>query len=283
MTDEKPRPLKGGVFCCRQKCFNTRMNESPPSPTNPTAAVLVIGNEILSGRTQDSNLHYIAQKLTSIGIRLSEARVIPDVEVEIVAAVNALRSKYTYVFTTGGIGPTHDDITVDAIAAAFGVPVIEHPEARARLEKHYTAEHLTPARLRMARVPANATLIDNPISSAPGIKVENVYVMAGVPKIMQGMIDGIAATLQHGAQIHSVSVSGYVAESVVARELGMIAADFPQLDIGSYPWMRGARFGTALVTRGTDKTAVDAAVAQILKLMQSHDRDSLVEATPTAG
>jgi len=257
------------------------MNDSQNTQTNPTAAVLIIGNEILSGRTQDSNLHYIAQKLTSIGIRMMEARVVPDVEAEIVAAVNTLRQKYTYVFTTGGIGPTHDDITADSIAAAFGVPVIEHPEARARLEKHYTAENLTPARLRMARVPANATLIDNPISSAPGIKVDNVYVMAGVPKIMQGMIDGIAATLQHGAAIHSVSVSGYVAESVVATELGDIAARFPQLDIGSYPWMRGARFGTALVTRGTDKSAVDDAVALILKLMQSHDPNAQVESTPT--
>lgn len=237
----------------------------------PTAAVLIIGNEILSGRTQDTNLNYIAKKLTGVGIRLSEARVVQDIEPEIVDAVNTLRHKYTYIFTTGGIGPTHDDITSDSIARAFGVPVIEHPEARKRLMAHYTAENLTPARLRMARVPQGARLIDNPVSSAPGFNVENVYVLAGVPNIMQSMLDGVISTLKHGPEILSLTVSGHVAESVIAVELAGVAQRYAQLDIGSYPWVRNSRFGTALVIRGIDHPAIKEAAEEIYQFMLHYD------------
>jgi molybdenum cofactor synthesis domain-containing protein len=239
------------------------------TPTTPTAAVLIIGNEILSGRTQDTNLNAIAKRLGAIGIPLKEVRVVPDIETEIVAALNALRTRYTYVFTTGGIGPTHDDITVDAVAVAFGVPVVEHPEARALLAAHYGNENLTPARLRMARVPQGATLVANPISSAPGIKIDNVYVLAGVPNIMQGMMDGIVSTLRHGPAMHSITVSVYLAESIVAEELGALASRFPQLDIGSYPWVQGGKFGTALVTRGSDHDAVKQAAAEIAVMVRA--------------
>ncbi len=249
------------------------------APT-PTAAVLVIGNEILSGRTPDSNLNSIAKKLASIGVKLMEARVVPDIEGDIVAAVNALRARYTYVFTTGGIGPTHDDITADSIAKAFGVPVIEHPEARARLEAHYTPANLTASRLRMARVPQGSTLIDNPVSTAPGFRIENVHVLAGVPDIMNAMMDGVLAGLKHGPAIHSMTVSGFVAESVIAAELTAIAARYPQLDIGSYPWVRLGRFGTALVVRGTDKTAVETAADDVAALVKKHDSAAEVETTP---
>jgi molybdenum cofactor synthesis domain-containing protein len=235
--------------------------------SNPTAAVLIIGNEILSGRTQDTNLNSIAKKLGAIGIRLKEARVVPDIEDEIVAGLNALRSRYTYVFTTGGIGATHDDITADSVACAFGLPIIENPEARARLEAHYTPANLNAARLRMARMPEGSTLIDNPVSVAPGFHIGNVYVMAGVPNIMQGMLDGIIAGLKHGPAIYSVSVSGPVPENTVAEELGAIAASYPQLDIGSYPWFRVGKWGTALVVRGADKTLANEAADKLFALM----------------
>jgi molybdenum cofactor synthesis domain-containing protein len=235
----------------------------------PTAAVLIIGNEILSGRTQDANINAIAKRLAAVGIPVKEVRVVPDIETEIVAALNALRVRYTYVFTTGGIGPTHDDITVDAVAVAFGVPVEEHPDARALLTMHYGVENLTPARLRMARVPKGASLVANPISSAPGMKIENVYVLAGVPDIMQGMMDSIVSTLRHGPLMRSITVSAYLAESIVAEELGAIASRYPQLDIGSYPWVQGGKFGTALVTRGSDIDAVGKAADEVAALVRT--------------
>jgi molybdenum cofactor synthesis domain-containing protein len=237
--------------------------------TTPTAAVMIIGNEILSGRTQDVNLNYIAKKLTDIGVALKEVRVVPDIESDIVAALNALRVRFTYVFTTGGIGPTHDDITVDAVAAAFGVGVVEHPEACRLLTSLYGIENLTAARLRMARVPAGATLVANPVSIAPGMKIDNVYIMAGVPNIMQAMMDGIVSTLRHGPAMHSRTVSGFIGESLVAEELGAIALRFPQLDIGSYPWTRQGKFGTSLVARGTDEDAVIRASEEIRTLIES--------------
>lgn len=239
----------------------------------PTAALLIIGNEILSGRTQDVNLVAAAEKLGAIGIPLKEVRIVPDIEADIVGAVNALRASYTYVFTTGGIGPTHDDITVDAIAAAFGASVVEHSEARALLAAHYGAENLTPARLRMARTPQGATLVANPVSFAPGIKIENVYVLAGVPSIMRAMMDGIVATLRHGPAMHSLSVSAFIGESAIAEELGAIAARYPQIDIGSYPWMKQGKFGTSLVSRGTDKTSVRRATDEIMALLKSKNAE----------
>lgn len=247
------------------------MNDETAIAPTPTAALLIIGNEILSGRTQDANLNAVAKKLGTVGIALREVRVVPDIQDEIVTALNALRARYTYVFTTGGIGPTHDDITVDAVAAAFGVEVVEHPEATALLLAHYGADKLTPARLRMARLPQGASLIANPISKAPGIHIDNVFVLAGVPEIMRGMMDGIVATLQHGPAMHSLTVSGFVAESVIAEELGAIAARFAMLDIGSYPWARDGRFGTALVARGTDADAVKQAADAILILVRATD------------
>jgi molybdenum cofactor synthesis domain-containing protein len=243
----------------------------------PTAAVLIIGNEILSGRTQDSNLNVIAQKLTAIGVRLAEARVVSDIEHEIVTAVNALRAKYTTVITTGGIGPTHDDITADSIAKAFGVVAAEHPEARARLAAYYTSANLTESRLRMARIPVGASLIDNPVSIAPGFHIGNVYVLAGVPAIMAAMLDNVVAGLKHGPAIHTRTVSGSVAESVVAEELGQIAATYPALDIGSYPFVRNNRFGTALVTRGIDAAQVAEASDKIFALVAKHNGEPVVE------
>ena len=239
----------------------------------PTAALLIIGNEILSGRTQDVNLNAIAVKLGAVGIPLRETRVVPDIEADIVAALNALRARYSYVFTTGGIGPTHDDITVDAVAAAFGVGVVENADARALLALHYGAENLTPARLRMARTPEGATLIANPVSFAPGIKIENVYVLAGVPSIMRAMMDAVVATLHHGPLMHSVTVSAFIGESMIAEELGAIAARFPQIDIGSYPWMSQGKFGTSLVSRGTDKDAVRQSADAITALVKSKNAE----------
>lgn len=201
----------------------------------------------------------------------------PDIEAEIVSAINYLRERHDYLFTTGGIGGTHDDITADSVAKAFGVAVVEHPEARAMLEKHYTAEQLNTARLRMARMPEGAMLIPNPVSTAPGFQVENVYVMAGVPKIMQGMLDGLIAKLKHGPAIHSISVSGSVPENVIADELTIIAAGYPQLDIGSYPWFRAGRWGTALVARGTDLAAVKQAADALTVLIGKHDPQPEVE------
>jgi molybdopterin-biosynthesis enzyme MoeA-like protein len=207
--------------------------------------------------------------LAEIGVALREARVVPDVTEDIVAAVNALRQRYTYVFTTGGIGPTHDDITVDAIAAAFGVEAIEHADARATLAAHYGEDKLTPARLRMARTPQGASLIQNPISAAPGIKIENVYILAGVPEIMRAMMEGVVATLRHGPALHSKTVSVSIGESLIAEGLGAIAARYAQIDIGSYPWAKDGKFGTSLVSRGADAAAVEAATDEIIALVRA--------------
>jgi len=248
----------------------------------PAAAALIIGNEILSGRTPDANLAVIAKKLGAIGIPLREARVVPDIEAAIVSALNELRARYTYVFTTGGIGPTHDDITAASIAKAFGVRLTEHPDARARLLGYYTEAKLNPARLRMAMTPEGGTLIDNPISAAPGFHIGNVYVLAGVPNIMQAMMDTVTTQLRHGPAIHSIAISGAVAESTIAEELGVIAEKFPQTDIGSYPWFRQGQFGTSLVVRGTDKTAVQKAADAVFALVEKCGGKPEIEITPSA-
>lgn len=230
---------------------------------SPTAAVLVIGNEVLSGRTQDANLSHIASALAGIGVPVREARVVPDVEGEIVAALDALRRRYTYVFTTGGIGPTHDDITAACVARTFGVPLERNAEAVARLERHYGPDMLNEARLRMADVPAGAVLIDNPISQAPGFRIENVHVLAGVPRIMQAMLDGLLPKLQGGPAIHARTVSCALGEGTIAHDLGAIQGRFPTVDIGSYPYFRNGFFGVSLVLRGTDEAAVEAATAEV--------------------
>jgi molybdenum cofactor synthesis domain-containing protein len=246
------------------------------SPKAPTAAVLLIGNEILSGRTQDANLAYIGKRCTDLGIRLSEARVVADDKAAIVAACNALRGAYTYLFTTGGIGPTHDDITAECIAEAVGRPLIENPEAKALLESHY-GEAINPARLRMARTPEGAHLIENPVSVAPGFRVENVYVLAGIPKIMQAMFESLAPGLTGGAPILSRALEVNMAESMIAPVLSEAQAAFADgegtgaapVDIGSYPFARGGAFGVSVVLRSTDAARLDAC----LKTVQSGIRD----------
>jgi len=235
-----------------------------------TAAFLIIGNEILSGRTTDANLHFVAGRLNELGIRLSEARVVPDVEQEIVAALNALRARYDYVFTSGGIGPTHDDITAESVARAFGLPLTEHPEARRRLEARYaeTGIELNEARLRMARTPEGAALIDNPVSGAPGFQVENVFVMAGVPKIMHAMFESLRDRLVGGAPLLSRSISCRLPEGQLAQGLGEIQARFPEVDIGSYPSYSAGGFGVAVVLRHTEQAQLDAAGAEVAALIR---------------
>ena len=230
----------------------------------PTAAVLIVGNEILSGRTKDANLPHIAEKLGELGIRVREARVVPDIEEEIVASVNALRARFTYVFTTGGIGPTHDDITSECVAKAFGVALERNPEAVARLERHYgDPKHLNEARLRMANIPAGGELIDNPISAAPGFRLGNVFVMAGVPNIMQAMLDGVLPRLKGGPPIHARTVSCALPEGALAADLGALQESYPALEIGSYPYFRRGDFGVSLVLRGTDEPLLDRATEEL--------------------
>jgi molybdenum cofactor synthesis domain-containing protein len=234
-----------------------------------TAAVLVIGNEILSGRTKDANLNYLAAELTAIGVRLTEARVVADVPEAIVKAVNELRAQYDHVFTTGGIGPTHDDITAECVARAFGVKLIKDPRAVRLLTNHYGEANLTEARLRMAHVPEGATLIDNPVSTAPGFQIGNVFVLAGVPAICRAMFDGLKGRLKTGDKVLSVTVSGYVGEGVIAKGLGELQQRYAQLDIGSYPFFRQGKFGASFVLRGTDEAALKSAAEELRALIRS--------------
>jgi molybdenum cofactor synthesis domain-containing protein len=231
---------------------------------SPTACLIIIGNEILSGRTQDGNLGWLAQRLGAIGIRVREARVVPDEADAIAEAVNGTRRRYTYVFTTGGIGPTHDDITAASVAKALGLPFGRHPEAERRLRAYYPPEKLNEARLKMAETPEGAELIDNPVSVAPGFRVENVYVLPGVPKIMQAMVEGLLPRLRGGPPVLSRTIVVFCPEGEIAAPLAAIQARHPAVEIGSYPHMRFERFGTSLVFRGTDAAALDAAVAELL-------------------
>ena len=239
------------------------------TPKIVTAAVVVIGNEMLSGRTKDLNLGYIATGLTAIGVRLIEGRFIPDVEATIVTTVNELRAKYDYVLTTGGIGPTHDDITAASIAKAFGVPLILHPRAAELLGDHYGAENLTEARMRMAHTPEGATLIDNPVSIAPGFRIGNVFVLAGVPRIAQAMFDGLKGGLKGGDPVLSRTVSGYIGEGVIAKDLGALQDRHPVLEIGSYPFFRQGKFGASFVIRGTGKAEIDAAAVELHAIIKN--------------
>jgi molybdenum cofactor synthesis domain-containing protein len=235
----------------------------------PTAAMLAIGDEILSGRTQDTNTNYIARFLAALGIDLREARVVPDVETEIVAAVNALRTRYSYVFTTGGIGPTHDDITADAIAKAFHVSIDYHPEALALIGARYKLGEFNEMRRRMARIPAGAVLIRNSVSSAPGFQLENVFVMAGVPMIMRAMLEDVAPRLNKGPPIHTCVVTAPVAEGRIAAALAGIQQRYTNIAVGSYPFYREAGFGTQLVVRGRDSKQADAAATEIENAVRS--------------
>ena len=242
-----------------------------------TAAILVIGNEILSGRTQDINVQYIATGLAQVGVRLKEVRVVSDDETAIIDAVNALRRQYRYVFTTGGIGPTHDDITSECVAKAFGVPLLRDPRAVERLLKQIKPENLNEARLRMANIPEGAELVDNPVSQAPGFHIGNVYVMAGVPRIMQAMFDGVKPTLQGGAKVLAGSVIIHAPEGSIATALADIQAKAPDTEIGSYPFAKDGRFGTVIVTRGTDRDRVQSVSAQVLAMAKGMGVDCVDE------
>src|SRR6185437_12808324 len=217
-----------------------------------TACVLIIGNEILSGRTQDTNLAYIATGLNEVGVTLREARVIPDVAAVIVATLNEVRAKFDYVFTTGGIGPTHDDITSECVGKAFGVPWILHPDAHRLFLDHYKPGELNAARLRMAHTPEGASLIRNPVSRAPGFRMGNVFVMAGIPRVMQAMFDAVKHDLQGGRPMLARTVSCHLPEGIIAKGLGDVQKRYGELDIGSYPFYRRGEFGTSLVLRGRD-------------------------------
>ena len=235
-----------------------------------TAALVVIGDEILSGRTQDKNVAQIAQWLNVQGIRLAEVRVVPDREAAIVEAVNALRARNDYLFTTGGIGPTHDDITVDAIAAALGVGVVHHPTAVAVLTRYYeTRGGVTEARLRMARVPEGAELIENKLSGAPGIRIGNLFIMAGVPHITAGMLDALTGTLEGGRPVVSATIGCWVAESEVADLLREAERAHEGVAIGSYPFFREGRVGANFVVRSPDRALVDGCIADLTRDLEA--------------
>ncbi len=233
------------------------------------AAVLLIGDELLSGRTQDVNLQAIAKFLTPLGVQVAEARIVPDVTGEIAAAVNALRARNDYVFTTGGIGPTHDDKTADAMAAAFGVNIDVREDARAILEAHYkNRDNLNESRLRMARIPDGATLIANPVSKAPGFQIGNVFVLAGVPSIMRGMLEDIAHRIEGGEVVRAVTVRGKgVREGQIAEGLERLERDAPGVSFGSYPWFTPDGYGLHLVARTGDTAALAKAQADLIALI----------------
>lgn len=235
---------------------------------NPTAAMLVIGDEILSGRTQDTNTNFLATELTAAGIDLKEVRVVSDDNAAIIDAVNALREQYGAVFTSGGIGPTHDDITADCIAAAFGLNIDVRADARAILEARYKkmGTQINESRLRMARIPDGAILIDNPVSGAPGFTVENVHVMAGVPSVFKAMVDTIVPSLASGKPMISQTLRVDRGEGDVAAPLAKLAENFPDLSIGSYPFQLQGAYGTNIVIRGHDTARIDAAMAELVKL-----------------
>lgn len=242
------------------------------------AALIIIGNEVLSGRTREANLTFIGSRLATMGIRLCEARVVRDERAAIIAAVNQFRDQYDYVFTTGGIGPTHDDITTECVAAAFGLAVNRDPQAVTRLRNYYGPDELTDARLRMANIPDGAELIDNPVSGAPGFRLANVFVLPGVPRIMQAMFPGLAGKLAGGAPIISRSIKAWIAESKLAEALGRIQFEYPDVDIGSYPFARENRFGTTLVASGSNTKSLADALNEIERLLRAREIEFSVEA-----
>jgi molybdenum cofactor synthesis domain-containing protein len=248
---------------------------------DPTAAMLVIGDEVLSGRTRDGNTHHLAGVLAALGVRLREARACPDEQPEIVRHVNDLRARYDHVFTSGGIGPTHDDITADAVAAAFGVTIDVREDARAILAAYYAEPGaLNAARLRMARIPAGATLIPNPVSQAPGFTLGNVHVMAGVPAIFAAMVESVRPALTGGRPLMSWSLRAAVPEGDIAGPLGAIAAARPGVQIGSYPFFRGG-LGTTLVARAADRDALAEAAAAIRALLIAASAPDIAETPPS--
>lgn len=238
-----------------------------PKP-QPTACIVIIGNEILSGRTHDKNTLFLTGKLTELGINPREVRVVPDVKEVIVDTVRECSERYDYVFTTGGIGPTHDDITADSIAACFGVKLELHPDAHARLKAHYGVE-LNDARIKMGLVPEGASLIQNPVSAAPGFHIKNVFVMAGIPSIMQVMFDSIKNELKGGEPTKSITVSAAVTEGIIAKELTDIQNAYPNVDIGSYPFIKNATLGVSIVVRGLDMELLEKVAAEVKTLLQA--------------
>jgi len=244
---------------------------------NPTACLLIIGNEVLSGRTRDANLQFLATRLGEIGIPMKEVRVIPDVPEVIITTVNEVRAKFDHVFTTGGIGPTHDDITVDAIAKALGVGVVIHPEASAMLHAYYDARGgITEARLRMARVPDGADLIPNRMSGAPGIRHGNIFIMAGVPHITAGMLDALTGTLEGGRPLLSQSVGCWVAESEISDMLAAVEKAHEGCQIGSYPFFREGKVGSNFVIRSVDQAGLDACAQALIAELAKLGRDSVI-------
>jgi molybdopterin-biosynthesis enzyme MoeA-like protein len=232
-----------------------------------TAAVVIIGNEILSGRTQDTNLRDISTTVGGWGIRIAEARVVPDVEAAIVTTVNELRARHDYVFTTGGIGSTHDDITAECIAKAFGVKLIEHPAIAELIRKYKAPPEIIAAAMRMALVPEGAGLIDNLAGGPPGFYIGNVYVLAGIPNVMRAMLGSLATKLTGGAIVQSRSVTAYVSEPAIAEPLRALQTEYSNVEIGSYPFFRDGRIGTTLVARGTDNSMLEVVVTRIKALL----------------
>ncbi len=239
-------------------------------PDSLTAAIVIIGNEILTGRTQDSNTSWIAEKLLSRGIVIREVRIIPDDAQAIIRAVNELRAAHSYVFATGGIGPTHDDITTECVAKAFGIGLEQNEEAFRMLEQYYGIENLTPPRAKMASVPKGSKLIPNPVSAAPGFVVENVYVMAGVPRIMHAMLDHIIDMLQVGRPVLSNTVACTTPESALAEDLALLQERYPEIEIGSYPHFRGGVLGLSLVLRSTEETRLTLATQELVDIIRKH-------------
>jgi molybdenum cofactor synthesis domain-containing protein len=232
------------------------------------AALIIIGNEILSGRTKDKNLAYLAEWLNEIGIQLNEVRVIRDDEKEIIDCVNLLRKKYDYVFTTGGIGPTHDDITTESVAKAFNVELETNPEALKILQSYYKEGELNEARLKMTLLPKGAELVENPVTKAPGFKMENVFVMAGIPSIMQGMLEGAKAFLKVGNKMTSKSIDVFMPESYVAEELSKMQDNYPEVEIGSYPFNKEGQFGTSLVMRSANLDILERCASDVAEMVK---------------
>ncbi len=250
-----------------------------------TAAMIIIGNEVLSGRTQDKNLSHIATLLGEIGVDMREVRTVPDEMDIVVTTVNELRTRYSYIFTTGGIGPTHDDITAECVAAAFGVKLEKHPLVMQALEKHYTAQGaaFNEARQRMARIPEGASLIENPVSTAPGFVIENVYVMAGVPKIMQAMMENVLPTLKGGEKLSSITVTSSVPEGTIAAHMGALQARYRQANIGLYPFYAASGAGVSVVVRGCDIAMLREIEALIKAHLVSIGAPLVVRPQPLAG
>jgi len=239
---------------------------------NPSAAAIIIGNELLNGKTKDLNVHYLASRLHELGVDLKEVRFIIDDEQTIINVVNTLRTEYTYVFTTGGIGPTHDDITAASVAKAFGRKLVRNQEAYDRMQKAYPQSTLTKARVLMADMPENVTLIDNPVSVAPGFQIENVFVLAGIPSIMQAMFECLVHRLELGSPLKTVVVYGAIVEGYIAQELHQIQNNYPQIEIGSYPrWGIDQERGVEIVMKGQDASTTLQVAREVEAMFKSHD------------